>query len=391
MITVIVQAGFGSTMLDGSPSWATLGKVRGGETNRGRPSVDQRFEAGTGFALLDDRSGDLTPTNVSGTYYPNVKIGVPVRILAQLDGESTTIPLFYGSARSWRTEYPQGNHDARSRVTLADGFYTLNHLDLAGQSYPKQRTDQRITAVLDDVGWPAGMRDLDTGVATVQATSFASPGDGGDHSALAHLLDVAEAEAGVLFMGADGAVVFRNRVAQASASPVATYDGEDDYSEIDPKPDDAVLYNVIRIARKKGAQVEYIDAASVDSHDPRVMTKDSMPMGSDSEVLSVAQWLAILFAQERQRIDGLVFKPIKDETLAGQLLNLELRDVLTVQHDPPGPGSTLDALSAVEMIRHEFPPKDFTTTLSVVPLTDAEQGPFFQLDVSALDSDAALA
>lgn len=357
----------------------------------GRSSVDQRFDTGTASVLLDNRSGDFDMFNTSGTYHPNVRIGTPIRITAALDGVSGTFPLFYGSARAWLPDYPTGNIDSTCTVTLADGFYTLNNEDLAGLSYPAQRTDERITAVLDDIGWPAALRDLDTGVANVQAVDFAQPGDGGDHSALAHLLDVAESEAGVLFMGRDGSVVFRNRVDQGGATGLATYDGADDYSDIDPKPDDAVLYNVIRIARKKGAQVEYIDATSVAAHDRRVLTRDSMPMGSDAEVLSVAQWLAILFGEQRQRIDGLRFKPLKDADLLEDVVTFGLRDVVTIQHDPPGTGDTLDALCAIEQIHVEVSPADMTVVWAVVPLTDAEQGPFFQLDVSALDSDAALA
>jgi hypothetical protein len=387
VITVTVEAGFGSTMLTASPTWTDISPwLRTGHTDRGRASVDQRFEVGTGTLMLDNRDARFDPFNTTGPY--SVKIGVPVRITALLDGDPTVHPIFYGSVRAWRPSYPQGNTDSATGVTLADGFYTLNQEDLAGFSYPAQRTDQRIAAVLDSIGWPAGLRDLATGVATVQATSFAQPGDGGEQPALQHLLDVAESEAGALFMGPDGKVVFQNRVAQSGAVSAATYDGQDDYSNLDPKPDDAVLYNVIRIAREDGAQVEYDGSGGAAR---RVLTRDVMPMGNDGEVLNVAEWLYTLFGEQRRRIDGIRFKPRKSVTLLAEMVSFDLRDVITLQHDPPGAGDTLNALCAIEHIHHEFPPEDWTTVWSVVPLTTTETQAYWILGTSTLGTTTRLA
>lgn len=389
MISVKVEAGFGSTMLTASPSWTDISSYfRFGNTVRGRPSVDQRFETGTASIRLRNSDGRFTRNNSSSPYSPNVKLGTPIRITATIDGDATVIPLFYGEARGWLPEYFPGAEYAELTVPIADGFYMLNQEDLAGRSYELQRTDERIEAVLDDSGWPEGLRDLDVGLAKVQPTSFALPNDGGEQSALAHLLDVTEAEAGVLYMGRDGKVVFRNRVSLASATSVATYDGTDDYTDIAPKDDDDVYYNVIRIAREDGAQVEYDGSGS----DPRrVLTRDVMPMATDSDALNVAQWLYGLFGENRQRIDGLRFKPRRDADLLSEIIRLDLRDVITVQFDPPGAGDTFNEECVVEHIRHEFAAKDWTTVLAVAPVSAVEAGPFFQLDVSQLDGDHYLA
>jgi len=383
MITVTVEAGFGSTMFDPSPTWTDISAwFRRGDIHRGRPSVDQRFDTGTGSLVLDNRDGRFEPFNTSSPYDPDVVIGTPIRITAQPDGESVS-PVFYGSARGWIPEYPTGNIDATVHVSLADGFLTLNQEDLSGLTFPAQTTDERIDAVLDAVGWPAGLRAVSPGLGTVQAVEFALPGDGGEQSALLHLQDVAEAEAGVLFMGADGTVVFQNRVAQSGATSQATFDGTL-YSELDIQPDDAVLYNVLHIAREDGAQVVY-DASA--GRPRRVLTRDVMPMGNDAEVLSLAEWLYALFGEQRRRIDGLAFKPFKS---AG-LLAAELRDTVTVQHDPPGTGVALNALCAVEGIDQSFAPEDLTTVFSLVPLVETETQDYWILGTSELEVSTRIA
>jgi len=386
--TVTVEAAFGSSMFDASPSWTDISAYfRSGNTARGRASVDQRFETGTASLVLDNRDGRFTVDNPSSPYYPDVKIGVPIRITATW--ATVTYPLFYGTARSWPPDYPTGNIESTVTVPLADGFYNLNLEDLAGETFDAQPTDERIIAVLDAIGWPAALRDIDDGVATVQATDVALPNDGGEQPALAHLLDVAESEVGVLFMGGDGKVVFRNRVAMSAIVSAATFDGTD-YQEIGLRYDDSILYNDIRVAREDGIQVTFVNTTSVAEHGRRVLTRDVMPMGNDPEVLNVAEWLSTLFGSQRLRIEGLKFKPLKDTTLMASMLNLDLRDAVTIQMTPPGV-DPLSQLSAIEHIRHEIRPQDWTTVWSVIPLTDLEQREFWILGTSELDTETRLA
>ena len=388
-VTLTVEAGFGSTMFDGAPSWTDISAyVRSGEIRRGRPQVSDRFTTGTASLVLDNRDGRFTPDNTSGAYSPDVQIGVPVRIRAQADGGSQQ-SLFYGSVRSWPPAYPQKT-DSIVTIPLADGFYNLNAANIGGESYSAQTTAARIGAVLDDIGWPAGLRTLDTGIGTVQATDVAQPESGGEQPALRHLLDVAEAEAGALFMGADGSVVFRNRVDLSGGSPSLTFTGSD-YSDIRLAFDDSVLFNDIRVAREDGAQVTYVNQPSIDAHGRRVLTRDVMPMGNDGEVVNVAEWLSGLFGDQRLRITGLVFKPRRDATLFDDLLGLELRDAVTVQHDPPDGGDDVDADCAVEQIVHRFVPGDWTTELAVAPLTTIETQGYWILGTSQLGVSTRLA
>lgn len=383
MASVKVEAAFGNTMFDTSPSWTDITSyVRAVDTDRGRPSVDGRFTTGRASVVLDNRDGRFNPGNTAGAYYPNVTIGVPMRVTV-VEGTSSSYPVFYGSAREWSPDYPK-SQDSTVTVPLADGFYNLNLEDLAAESFTADTTDGRITDVLDAVGWPPALRDLDTGIGTVQATDFAQPNDGGEQPALNHLCDVAEAEAGVLFMGADGKVVFQNRVAMSGATPAATFT-DAEMSGLTVAYTDDYLWNVIRVAREDGLQVEY-DASGTGPR--RVLTRDVMPMGNDAEVLNVAQWLAGMFGEQRERITSLTLKPLA--VGVDTVFGLELRNMVTVQHTPPG-GDALDQDCAVEQISHSFRKGDWTTVLSVAPLSTVESQAYWILGTSELGVSTRLA
>lgn len=385
---ITVEAGFGSTMFTASPTWTDItAYVRRLTTSRGRTSLDGRFRTGTGTLILDNRDGRFNPDNTSGAYYPDVQIGVPIRVT--LNDGMTTHNIFYGGAREWPPAYPK-SQDSYATVSLADGFYNLHQGDLHGNSYSQETTDTRIGNVLDDVGWPAALRDLDAGVADVQATTFGAPQDGGEQPALAHLLDVAEAEVGTLWMSADGKVTFRNRVANSGATASVNFT-DSNMSSLTVRYDDDYFFNDIRIAREDGAQIQYVDATSVTAHGRRVLTKDVMPMSNDAESLNIAEWLAAIFGTQRLRIDELKIKPLANNAgFLSDVLGIELRDYVNVTHTTPD-GDTINQDCAVEAIRHDLQPGDWTTTFSVAPLAAEELASYWILGTSQLDTETRLA
>lgn len=384
---ITVEVGFGSTMFTAAPTWTSLSARvrRAPKITRGRESVDGRFTTGTASLVFANRDGHLSPDNTASPYSPDIKTGVPIRIRHTTPAVNT-YDIFYGSARAWPPAYPKSG-DSFVTVPLVDGFYTLNLADLAGNEYPAQRTDERITAVLDDIGWPAALRDLDAGVADVQATSFALPNDGYPQPALRHLQRVAESEAGVLFMSGDGKVTFKNRVANSGASTSANFT-DSNMSGLVPNYNDDHLYNVIRIAREDGVQVE-IDGSG---GGPRyVLTRDVMPMANDAQALNVAEWWDAIFGEQKLRIEQIKLKPLRgDASLLDTVLALELRDYINITHTPDQ-GDALNQDSAVERITHRLVPGDWTTILEVVPLATTETQSYWILGTSQLGSTTRLA
>lgn len=388
--TLTVNAGFGDTMFTASPTWTNIvSYVKEVVIRRGRSSIDGVFRTGKGHILLDNSDGRFTPSNTSGAYYPDVNIGIPFEIKA--NHASTDYPIMYAVAREWPPQ-KHGPNYSRVHVPIVDGFYTLNLEDLAGASYSAESTDTRIGNVLDSVGWAAGLRDLDTALASVQARVFPGPGTPGSglpRPALRHLQDVVESEAGVLYMARDGKVTFKNRLQHAGASSPASpsFDGAD-FSDIKLTDTDRYLWNVIRVSREDGAQVE-VDGSS---GAPRsVLTRDVMPMENDAQALNVAEWLSAIFGEQKQRVEQLKFHAIKNANdFTADLLGLELRDYINVQHTPTG-GDAVNVDVVVEEITHSIRPGDWQTTLRVAPLSSAETDEYWVLGTSLLGTSTVLA
>jgi hypothetical protein len=380
-----VEAAFGFSIFDTSPTYVDISAyVRDGFTDRKRASLEGRFSTGVGQLRLDNRDGRFNPENTSSAYFPDVQIGTPIRIT---EGAAVE-PIFEGSARAWIPSYSAA--DSEVYVPLADGFYNLNLEELHDESYSAQKTNGRISAVLNDISWPAAKRDIDTGVASVQAISFAEPEDGGEHPALSHLLDVAEAEVGVLFMSRDGKVTFRNRVAQSGASAGYTLD-DDNIHALVLTYDDDYFFNDIRVAREDGAQVQVVNASSVSDHGRRVLTKDVMPMANDAQVLNVAEWLSELFGEQRLRIESLVVKMTDRQAHYPDVLGTELRDYINVTHVTSF-GNTINQECAVEGIRHEWQRRgNWRCTLRVAPLATLETQDYWILGTSELGVSTRLA
>src|SRR5690606_11582850 len=67
-----------------------------------------------------------------------------------------------------------------------------------------QRTDQRVAAALDRLGWPEEDRDIQVGEHTMQSSFLAQ-------SVLEECQRAAESEGGAFFCGPDGKAVFKAR------------------------------------------------------------------------------------------------------------------------------------------------------------------------------------
>jgi hypothetical protein len=356
--------------------------VRRASITRRRPSLEDRFKAGSGTLVLDDRDGRFNPENTAGAYYPDVTLGVPIR--AKITVGANTYPIFYASARAWPPAYPK-SQDAFVTVPLIDGFYNLNLTELHDETYVLQDTDDRINDVLDDIGWVAGLRDIGTSLARMQATSF-----DGDVTALDHILDVAEAEMGVVFMSRDGKVTFRSRVANSGATPSATFT-DTNMSELTVAYSDDHIFNDIRVTREDGGTANVINSASITLYGRRVLSKDVMPMSNDPEAWNMARWLVALLAGQRLRIEGLKLEMYNGVAHFEDVLGLELRDYITVTHVPPA-GDTIDQDCAIEGIRHEMTPGQWTVYLDVAPLAAVELQEYWELGISDdLGTDTILA
>ena len=387
---IVWEAGFGSTIYTASPSWTDISAyVRGASFSRGRTSSLAKFQAGSGTVTLDNRTGRFTPDNTAGAYSPDVLIGVPIRVRITIS--ATTYDLWYGYARAWNPAYPKTG-DVYTTVPMYDAFGSLNLLGVDGNAYGVQTTDERITDVLDDISWPAGLRDLDQGLVLMAAADFmdqdALTGRFA-HSALAHMQDCVDAEVGSLFMTADNRVAFRNRITNSGTTAAATFT-DSDISEIVTSYNDDYLWNDVRISRNGGTIQQATNATSISNHGRRVLSRFGAPVVDDSDAANSASWLAEVYGDQRLRVEAVKFKMADDASFMGDVLARDLRDFITVQHTVEN-GDNIDEDCTIEGIRHEMRPGDWTSYLTVSPLDTLESQEYWVLGSSELGTGTRVA
>lgn len=362
---VTVQAAFGSNPTDASYTWTTIhdgaspeaGKVRGFSYQRGRQNALNRIEAGTGNVLVKDPDADWDAGNLDGAYYPNVRAYVPIRARAVING--TTYPLFlHYLERKPRTRRVRAVYAERS-LTTVDGFEWFARAGLAGNTYAQQLSGARVAAVLDDISWPAALRDLDAGNETIGALTVAADED---TKALTHLHEVIDTENGLLFIDAQGRVSLVQRhaliqspytVSQATFSD-ATSGGAFEYVDLVPVDDLDATFNEWSGTRTGGTTQVASDQTSRDRHGPRSSQVTSLAV-ADGVVLQQVQWKLAQFKDPLGRIESITVMPGTSTAFWETVLGLEVGERITVRETPPGWGSVKSDDYTIQSISADFP------------------------------------
>lgn len=198
-----------------------MARVRGMRFRRGRDKASQltgRSKGGSLTAILDNRSGDYSSFNAASPIAGNVLPGRVVRVLMSSTLQ-TDIVIWRGHLSRIQ---PQPLHGGDNLVTLeAHGplaQINVNSMSLAMRT--SELTNVTIGAILDEVGWPAGDRTLDTGKTTI--TRYTAD----RKLPVTALQEIEAAEAGFIWEGADGKINFDNRhsrLAGAALTSQATF------------------------------------------------------------------------------------------------------------------------------------------------------------------------
>jgi len=147
----------------------------------------------------------LQLNNRAGTYDPGgaVSKGLPIR--ARCVYNSITYDLFRGFLEQPLQD--PAEWDPRADFTSLGGLNKFVGNKISTQLYSNIRTDEAITHILDAMGWPAGDRDLDTGLTTLDWWWL----DDEDAFEALRKLTVSEGPGAHIRDNADGQFIFDNR------------------------------------------------------------------------------------------------------------------------------------------------------------------------------------
>jgi hypothetical protein len=343
------------------------------ETNRGRTALSDQFQTGSLTLRLVDQNGDFNPQNTSGPYYNLLTPMRKVQITATYSG--VTYPVFSGFITSYVTSYPSEAEDvAITTIQAVDAFRLAQNAQISTVTGASagNLSGTRINQILDEIDWPASMRDIDAGLTTMQA----DPGT--NRTALQAMVTVSESEYGALYVDADGSFVFQDRGVTASSiggTPTAFADDGSGIPYFDASwiLNDVLVFNKATITRLGGTAQVAINQASIDKYFLHSYFLNDLLMQSDAVALDYAQAYVASRAETSIRVDSVVLDLYTSNYNSGIIaaLDLDFFDPISVLTTQPG-GSTISKTLQIFGVRMFITPNSWKTTFTTLePVIDS--------------------
>jgi hypothetical protein len=360
--TFSVEVAF-ATNPGAAPTWTTVSTwSMGFATKRGRQKELDRIDAGTCTDRFNNSDRRFDPTHTGSPYSPNVLPMRRIRHRAVHNG--TTYDLWSGFVEAWPQTW-EGPNVGFAQINATDAFLPLSKADVGeNTTWPREFSGARITRILDEAGWPAADRAIDTGYSEVAEVTFAL---GAGVTALDAIRDVAGAELGIFFVSAAGIATFHDRHHRRGASYLtsqATFgdalSGGLPYQAVVLDTNADQIWNDIQVTATGGETQRAEDATSQTTYLRRTMARQ-VPLARDTEAADQAAYLLSLCKDPRNRFAGITVTPTTDAEWV-QVCTRELGDHITVKRHPQGVGTAISQECSIEAIEHAASPGRFQTT-----------------------------
>jgi len=363
------------------PDWTLAGtiffdvteRVKSFSLSRGRSSLFSSFPAGSATVVFNNHDRAFDPLYTASPFFGNI---IPKREIRITSGNSVQ---FSGWIEDWNLSYsPNGDSIADAVAFDATGL-------LAGRTLPEttptqQTSGARVNAVLDAAGvdWSPQLREIDTGQAIL--SNFEIPAN---TNALTYLQTVASTEAGNIFIGKNGKVVFQNRQKAATSESLVEFgEGGIAVQGLEVVYGSENLFNEITISREGGGTATAQDSNSIDGYGIRNLTISNLLFSTDEQSLELALNYAVEFSQPEYRFQSLDVPLHKlGSTDQEKIQNLEIGSICKVTFTPNGIGEPIARFVEVIRIEQDVNPETHFVSLGFssleyasLVLDDAEFG-----------------
>jgi len=348
-------------------------RVKSFSLSRGRSSLFSSFPAGSATVVFNNHDRAFDPLYTASPFFGNI---IPKREIRITSGNSVQ---FSGWVEDWNLSYsPNGDSIADAVAFDATGL-------LAGRTLPEttptqQTSGARVNAVLNAAGvdWSPELREIDTGQAIL--SNFEIPAN---TNALTYLQTVASTEAGNIFIGKNGKVVFQNRQKAATSESLVEFgEGGIAVQGLEVVYGSENLFNEITISREGGGTATAQDSNSIDEYGIRNLTISNLLFSTDEQSLELALNYAVEFSQPEYRFQSLDVPLHKlGSTDQEKIQNLEIGSICKVTFTPNGIGEPIARFVEVIRIEQDVNPETHFVSLGFssleyasLVLDDAEFG-----------------
>ena len=330
---------------------------------RGRDLTQDKFNPGTASVRVLDPNGDWNPQNPSSPYFGQLQ---PLRKLVMVaTHNSMTYPLFAGYTLAYNYTYPSSESFGYIDIQCTDAFTLFNKsaITTVAGATAGETTGARIADILNQIGFPGGQRNLDTGNITVQA----DPGT--LRTVLQALQDIEFTEYGAVYVDATGDIVFRQRTDLIQALTVApTVFNQTTgipYKNLKFSFDDKLIFNIARFTRVGGTMQTASNQTSIDTYFPHAITKEDLLHQTDADTLDLAKAYVGNRSTTDIRIDAMTLDLTTPNYAAGiqAALGLDFLSAVQISNEQPG-GSTITKTLQIFGVQHQITPQSWLTTFT---------------------------
>lgn len=327
-------------------------------------------------SLNDDRSLKFwltgAPYILSDT--SAVRVDRPNHIVAVRDGTDAYLYVNGAEVTLTASGSPSGTDIARAanygageiESAIFDDLVTYNtalsaarvlvHYQAGAEAYDGDDTGTRIVNVLDLIGWPSALREIDT----AQTSTVLGPAIF-EGSVLDYIQKVAVTEAGWLFCDHrnGGKVTLLQRYAMLQdtrhTTSQETFSDEDTggvvhYSDAPIVATPAQIFNEIEVAWT-GGTVVCEDTASITAYGRRSRTVDSL-CRTESEARALGNWTLAQHSTQQIRVPACRFQPSHEEGLWPGPLARKIGDRVTFSTRPGNTGARHTDVMWIDSITH---------------------------------------
>jgi hypothetical protein len=361
------RLGVGEVLVDVSDRVVSL------SVSRGRQDALEPVRSGQASVTLRNLDGALDPLNEASPLFPGVEPARTLNIYAD------DVQVFAGIVEDIALGFTPGG-DAEVQVTASDGLSVLALAEFppAGLAVGEEDSGQRVTDVLDSDTrfWTAG-RDIATGDSTLAAGTATG-------NVVEYLNTVARSEGGVVFVGRDGDLVFRNRLFAVTETPVTlSDDGTDiDYESLVRQTSGESL-RTVAFGEREGTRFERENELGLLRFGFRALDLGNLLLRTDADVEQRLDFELTLRAQPKPTVREVRVSQLRQANT--DVLGLELGDPIIVEFTPPNV-TQVEESGVVLNVRHDFTVgSGWRTTLGMEP---AVLDGFMILGTGRLDVDA---
>ena len=335
---------------------------------RGYNLLQEQFQAGTATVRILDQNGDWNPTNPASPYYGLL---VPLRKIRVSADENN---LFSGYTTAYNYTWDKEQNIGYVDIELVDAFRLFNmaNITTVAGGTAGQTTGARITSILDQIGFPASMRDIDAGSTTVQA----DPGT--SRTSLQAFQNIEFCEQGGFYIQPSGDAKFISRSAvQSKAGATPTFFSNDgtgiSYRSLATALDDKLIINTTSITRAGGTPQTSSNAASQIKYFTHSYTATDLLLQTDAQALDIALAYTATRAETTLRVDSLTLDLNTADYAAGTTaaLTLDFFDPIRVKNVGQD-GTIIDKTLQCMGVSHEITPGTWNTTfVTSEPIIDS--------------------